>query len=129
MTYPPHAEAGIATQIVVLFNGVMSRDILIAVAIVAADLLLLRVYGRRPRGLSPVGRGDPRWVRPSRAGAAQGRRVTSDLSGRWMVYSSRSGLHHRLERSLGAVHRLLDDLRAPHEAERDRQAREAREEP
>jgi hypothetical protein len=122
MTYPSHAEVRIATQIVVLFNGGMSRDVLIAVAIVAADLVLLRVYGRRrPRGLSPVGRGDPPRVRTSRAAGAQGRRVTSDLSGRW--------LHQRLERSLGAVHRLLDDPRAPHEAERDWQTREARAEP
>jgi hypothetical protein len=107
----------------------MSRDILIAVAIVAADLVLLSVYGRHPRGLSPVGRGDLPRVRMSRAGGALGRRLTSELSGRRLVYSSRSGLHRWLERSLGAVHRLLDHLRAPHEAERDRQAREPREEP
>jgi hypothetical protein len=44
--------------------------------------------------------------------------MTSGLSGRWLVYS-RAGLHHRLERSLGAVHQLLGDLRAPHEAERE----------
>jgi hypothetical protein len=56
MRYPQRAEPGIAARGVVLFNGDMSRDVLIAVAIVAADLVLLRVYGRRPRGLFPAGR-------------------------------------------------------------------------